>query len=323
MKVKKVNRERSRGSITTSRAIIAMTLLLIVGFASGYHVNTLFSSQTVVWKEDSAWRTESISISGSTTVLPIANACAIAFMNKYPGTSITVTGGGSGRGYSEVIDGVVDIGMASRPPKQKEINDAKKKGVALWLYPIALDAVCVVIHPSVNETLKLTLQEVGKIFAGIYTRWSDVDPSLPDKPIYVVVREPGSGTRGTFEEYVMEPYGYSVTDAAHVRPSNPAVRTTIETTPYSIGYVGFGFVTSKMVVVALAEEEGEPYIYPSIESIASFKYPISRYLYLVTSTRPESGSLTDRFIDFILSPEGQEIVEEQGFLKLPRYPAGV
>jgi len=318
-----VNGEKLRRNISTSRAIIAMALLFIAGFASGYYMNPLLSPPTVVWEEDIAWRTESIRISGSTTVLPIANACAIAFMNKYPRTSITVTGGGSGRGYSEVIDRVVDIGMASRPPKQKEINDAKKKGVALWLYPIALDAVCVVVHPSVNETLKLTLQEVGKIFAGIYTRWSDVNPSLPDEPIYVVVREPSSGTRGTFEEYVMEPYGYSVTDAVHVRPSNPAVRTTIETTPYSIGYVGLGFVTSKMVVVALAEEEGEPYIYPSIESIASFKYPISRYLYLVTNTRPKSGSLADRFIDFILSPEGQEIVEEQGFLKLPKYPVGV
>ena len=318
-----MNRERLHGCIPTSRAIIAMSLLLIAGFASGYYTNPLLSPPTVVWKEDSAWRTDSITISGSTTVLPIVNACAIAFMNKYTETSITVSGGGSGRGYSEVIDGVVDIGMASRPPKQKEIDDAREKAVALWLYPIALDAVCVVVHPSVNKTLKLTLQEIGKIFAGIYTKWSEVDPSLPDEPIYVVVREPGSGTRGTFEEYAMEPYGYSVTDAAHVRPSNPAVRMTIETTPYSIGYVGFGFITPNMVVVALAEEEGEPYIYPSIESIASFKYPISRYLYLVTSTRPESGSLTDRFIDFVLSPEGQEIVEEQGFLKLPRYPAGV
>ena len=314
--------KRLHGSIPTSPAIIAMSLLLIVGFASGYYMNPLLSPPTAVWEEDSAWRTESISISGSTTVLPIANACAIAFMNKYTGTSITVSGGGSGRGYSEVIDGVVDIGMASRPPKQKEIDDARKKEAALWLYPIALDAVCVVVHPSVNETLKLTLQEIAEIFAGIYTKWSQVRPSLPDEEIYVVVREPGSGTRGTFEEHVMKPYGYKVTDEAHVLPSNPAVRTTIETTPYSIGYVGFGFITPNMVVVALAEEEGKPYIHPTIESIASFRYPISRHLYLVTRARPESGSLTDRFIDFILSPEGQEIVEEQGFLKLPKYPPG-
>lgn len=312
----------SRGGISTSWAIVGMTLLLIIGFVSGYYVNSLLSPPVMVWEEDSAWRTDSISISGSTTVLPIVNACAIAFMSKYPGTSITVTGGGSGRGYSEVIGGVVDIGMASRLPKQKEIDDAKAKNVALWLYPIALDAVCVVVHPSVNETLKLTLQEVGKIFAGIYTRWSEVDPSLPDEPIYVIVREPGSGTRGTFEEYVMEPYGYSVTDVAHVQPSNPAVRKMIETTPYSIGYIGFGFITPNMVVVALAEKEDGPYIYPTLESIASFKYPISRYLYLVTRVRPESGSLIDRFIDFILSEEGQEIVEKQGFLKLPRYPMG-
>jgi len=315
-----MNSRKLHGSISTLHAVIGMLLLLIIGFASGHYTYPMMTPLSTEFEEDIAWRTDSISISGSTTVLPIIEACAIAFMNNYPETSITVTGGGSGRGYSEVIDGVVDIGMASRLPKKIEIDAAKAKGVALWLYPIALDAVCVVVHPSVNETLSLTLQEVGKIFAGIYTRWSEVKSGLPDEPIYVVVREPGSGTRGTFEDYVMEPYSYTVTDAAHVQPSNPAVRTTIENTPYSIGYIGFGFITQKMVVVALAKSEGEPYIYPSIESIGSFKYPISRYLYLVTAVRPESGSLTDRFIDFVLSSEGQAIVEGKGFLKLPEYP---
>jgi len=107
---------------------MAMGLLFIVGFAGGYYANPLLSPPTVIWEEDSTWRTDSISISGSTTVLPIVNACAIAFMNKYAGTSITVSGGGSGRGYSEVIDNIVDIGMASRHPKQKEIDDAREKG---------------------------------------------------------------------------------------------------------------------------------------------------------------------------------------------------
>lgn len=309
-----------KSGISTLSATMGMIVLLVVGFVAGYYANTAFSPTTQAFEEDSAWRTDSISISGSTTVLPIADACAVAFMNKYSGTTITVSGGGSGRGYAEVIDGVVDIGMASRPPKQKEIDDAKAKGVALWPHPIALDAVCVVVHPSVNDSLKLTLQEVGKIFAGIYARWSEVKLGLPDQPIFVVVREPGSGTRGTFEEYVMEPWGYSVTDAANVRPSNPAVRTTIEDTPYSIGYVGHGFLSDKMVTVALAEEEDKPYVYPTVDNIASFRYPISRYLYMVTSSQPLSGSLTDRFIDFALSSEGQEIVETQGFLQLPKYP---
>jgi len=300
---------------------ILSALMFIIGLSVGaFCITPIQQSNSQSFPEDSAWRTDSISISGSTTVLPIAEACAKAFMNKYPGTTITVQGGGSGQGYSQVIDGVVDIGDASRPPKQAEIDNAKSKGVALWLHPIALDAVCVVVNPSVASSLNLTLQEVGKIFAGIYTTWNQVKPDLPNQPIYVVVREPGSGTRGTFEEYAMDPWNYEVTDAAHVQQSNPNVKTTVENTPYSIGYVGYGFLSDKIVAVALATEEGQPYYLPTLANIASFKYPISRYLYMVTTSQPASGTLTDRFIDFVLSSEGQSIVEEQGFLKLPEYP---
>ncbi|MDW8049406.1 MAG: phosphate ABC transporter substrate-binding protein [Nitrososphaerota archaeon] len=298
-------------------SIGAMIIFLIVGLIAGYYIGASTTATPQELLEDSAWRTSKITLSGSTTVLPIANACAIAFMNKYNATTITVQGGGSGVGYSNVIDGVVDIGMASREPKKTEIDNARNKSVDLWLHPIALDAVCVVVHPSVSSSLNLTLQEVGKIFAGIYTYWDEVRPGLPHKEIVVVVREPGSGTRGTFEEYTMQPWKYNVTAKASVQPSNPAVRNKVETTPYSIGYVSYGFLSQQMVPVALAKEYGKPYVYPTIESIASGEFPISRYLYFVTNGQPPSGSLADRFIDFVKSSEGQRIVEECGYLMLP------
>lgn len=320
-----MNRKMGQG-ISTRVAIVGMTLLLVIGVVMGYYIGIMHvSAGTNIpqnFGEDSAWRTASITISGSTAVLPIVNASAIEMMKKYPGITITVRGGGSGVGYSSIIDGVVDIGMASREPKAKEIKDAKSKGVDLWLHPIALDTICVVVHPSVANSsypLRLTLQEVGKIFAGITRYWNDVDPRLPHKEIVVFVREPGSGTRGTFEEYTMRPWRYNVTARAMVRPSNPAVRETVEATPYSIGYVGFGFLSDKMHVVALAKEPGKPYVYPTIDSIAKGEYPISRFLYLVTNGRPKSGSLSDRFIDFMLSEEGQRIVENMGYLKLPYF----
>ncbi|MCX8176689.1 MAG: phosphate ABC transporter substrate-binding protein [Candidatus Bathyarchaeota archaeon] len=306
-------------------AIAGMVSLLIIGLVAGYYINAITQQKSNTnypqeFGEDIAWRTSSITLSGSTTVLPIANACAVALMNKHPGITITVQGGGSGVGYSNVIDGVVDVGMASREPKTSEIEGAKSKGVDLWLHPIALDAVCVVVHPSVANSsypLSLTLQEVGKIFAGIYKYWDEVKPGLPHKEIVVVVREPGSGTRGTFEEYTMHPWKYNVTARASVQPSNPAVKNKVETTPYSIGYIGFSFISEKMHVVALAKEAGKPHVYPTVNSIAKGEYPISRYMYLVTNGQPKSGSLADRFIDFVRSKEGQQIVEANGFLKLP------
>ena len=297
--------------------------VFIIGLLIGMGIGTWVASPltTVEVPEDSAWRTESIRVIGSTTVLPIANAAAIAFMQKYPGVDIRVEGGGSGHGYASLIDGACDIAMASRKPKLKEIADAKERNVSLILHEIAVDAVVIIVNPSVSTVpLNLTLEQVAKIFNGTYTKWSEVDPSLPDKKIIVFNREAGSGTRGTFEEHVMEPFGLTITPDAQEVPSNPAMRESVRNTQYSIGYVGLGFVTEDVVTVNLAVSENETYYEPTPENIYAGKYPISRYLYLVTNGWPESGSLVDRFIDFIRSPEGQGIVEDQEFLALPKYP---
>jgi phosphate transport system substrate-binding protein len=316
-----MNRKEKSG-ISTTMAVIGMIFLLIVGFAAGYYINTS-SAPSGGNSEDSAWRAQSITLSGSTTVLPIANASAVAFMNQYTGTTVTVSGGGTGVGYSNIIDDVVDIGMASREPKQTEIDGAKNKGQALWLYPIALDAVCVVVNPSVansSHPLNLTLQEAGKIFAGMYAYWDEVAAGLPHQQIFVVVREPGSGTRGTFEEFTMAPWHYNVTTAANTRSSNPEIVTAVSGTPYAIGYVGFGFLAENMYTVPIYSASQGATILPTTTTVASRTYPMSRYLYLAANSRPQSGSLTERFIDFVLSPDGQAIVEQKGFLKLPEYP---
>jgi phosphate transport system substrate-binding protein len=311
--VKTLVRKSNKG-ISTMIALIGMIALLIVGLGIGYYLNSGTTENSGdEFPEDSTWRTGAINLAGSTTVLPVANASAIAFMNKYTSATVTVQGGGSGTGYASAIDGTVDIGMASRGPKQKEIDAG-----TLWLHPLALDAVCVVVNPSVGSSVELTLEEVAKIFAGEYTNWNDVSDSFPDAAIYVVVRESGSGTRGTFEEYTIDEYGLEIDSTiVHEQPSNPAVRTAVSSTQYSIGYVGFGFLTSDMVAVSLAAEEGGEYVPATLENIASGSYPISRFLYFVTSSPVESGSLADRFISFVLSEEGQAIVEDEGFLRLP------
>jgi phosphate transport system substrate-binding protein len=161
---------------------------------------------------------------------------------------------------------------------------------------------------------------IGQIFSGEITRWNQIDSSLPDEEIFVAVREPGSGTRGTFEEFTMDPWDYQVTTAANARQSNPEVVTTVSDIEYSIGYVGFGFLNDDMHTVSVYSESAGDLILPTTATIADQSYPMSRYLYLVTNEMPESGSLTDRFIDYIYSPAGQTIVEQNGFLKLPEYP---
>ena len=196
---------KSNKGISTTIALIGMVALLVIGLGIGYMMNSGQTGTTAEFPEDSEWRTGSISLAGSTTVLPVADEAAKAFMNKYAGTTVTVQGGGSGTGYASAIDGTVDIGMGSRGPKQTEIDAG-----TLWLHPLALDAVCVVVNPSVGSNIELTLEEVAKIFAGEYIRWNEIDSSLPDAEIYVVVRESGSGTRGTFEEYTVDEFDLTV-----------------------------------------------------------------------------------------------------------------
>ena len=304
---------KSNKGMSTMIALIGMIALLVVGFAAGSALNSGTSGPSGDYPEDSEWRTDSISLAGSTTVLPVADTAAIAFMNMYTGATVTVQGGGSGTGYASALDGTVDIGMASRGPKQTEIDSGD-----LWLTPLALDAVCVVVNPSVGSNIELTLEEVAMIFAGEYTNWNQVDSSFPDAEIYVVVRESGSGTRGTFEEYTIDEYDLEIDSTmVHEQPSNPAVRTAVKDTAYSIGYVGFGFLTNDVVAVSLAPEEGSAYVPATLENIQNGLYPISRLLYFVTSNPVESGSLTDRFISFVLSEDGQDIVVDEGFLRLP------
>ena len=305
---------KSTKGISTTIALIGMIALLVVGFAAGTVLNSGTTELSTEFPEDSEWRTGTLNLAGSTTVLPVAETAALDFMNTYSGTTVTVQGGGSGTGYASAIDGTVDVGMASRGPKQKEIDS----GTDIWLHPIALDAVVVAVNPSVADSLDLTLEQVAKIFAGEYTNWNQVDSSLPDAEIYVVVRESGSGTRGTFEEYTIDEFDLTIDSTkVHEQSSNPAVLNAVKNTENSIGYIGFGFLTDDVVPVSLAVEEGADYVPATLENIQGGTYAISRLLYLVTSSPVESGSLAERFIDFILSSEGQAIVTSEGFLMLP------
>jgi phosphate transport system substrate-binding protein len=111
---------KSNKGISTMIALIGMVALLIIGLAAGFYLNSGETGTSAEFPEDSAWRTASISLAGSTTVLPIADTAAIAFMNMYSGTTVTVQGGGSGTGYASAIDRAVDIGMGSRGPKQTD-----------------------------------------------------------------------------------------------------------------------------------------------------------------------------------------------------------
>jgi len=232
---------------------------------------------------------------GSTTVQPLAEKLAAAFKEKNPDITVTIQGGGSGVGIKSAADGTVDIGAASR-----ELNPDEPK---LVKHLLARDGIALVVHPS-NSVTGLTKDQIVQIFAGEITDWSEVGGS--NGTITVIAREEGSGTRGAFEEMVM---GKTlITDKAILQPSNGALRTSMSTTPLAIGFLSLGYVDSTVKALTV---DG---VAPTPENCKSGKYPIVRPLYFLTKEQP-TGSVK-AFIDFCTSSEGQEIVQDEGFLSI-------
>lgn len=242
-------------------------------------------------------------VKGSTTVLPIAQSCAEVFMEENPAISISVQGGGSGVGIASLIDGTCNIATASRPIKEKEIATAQEKGVNPVETVIARDAIVLVVHPS-NALAGLTLAEIKAIYTGKVSNWSEVGGA--DQEIIVVSRDSASGTFETFNELALE--GEKVRADALLQASNAAVVTTVANTPGAIGYVGLGYVSKEIKALTVDE------VIPSKETVNAGDYPLARSLFMYTDGKPEGA--VKKFIDFVLSAEGQKLVEENGYISL-------
>ncbi len=241
-----------------------------------------------------------ISVAGSTTVQPLAEKLAEAFKAKNPGVQIDIQGGGSSVGVKSAGEGTVDIGTASREVKPEELQ----KYPDLKVFTIAQDGIAIVTHPEVPVS-NLTKSQVRDIFAGKITNWKDVGG--PDKPIIVISREEGSGTRSAFEELVM---GKDVVifDKAILQASNGAVRTTVSTTPNSIGYLSFGYLDQSVKTLSIEGVEATE------ANAASGKYPVVRPLVMLTKGEPTG--VVKAWLDYILGAEGQALVSKEGYIKV-------
>lgn len=240
---------------------------------------------------------------GSTTVLPICQAVAEEFMNRNKGVDISVRGGGSGVGIVSLIDGTCDIANASRPMKDSELQKAAGRGKSPKAHVIAMDGIAVIVHKS-NPVNVLTKKQIKDIFTGKISNWAEVGG--PDMKIVVISRDSASGTFEAFGELALDKE--KVRSDALMEMSNGKVVAVVEKTPGAIGYVGIGFVSDKVKAI---EVDG---IKCTKENVLSGKYPLSRPLFMYTNGNP-SGVVKD-FIDFLLSPDGQKIVETSGYVPL-------
>ncbi|BBJ28108.1 PstS family phosphate ABC transporter substrate-binding protein [Athalassotoga saccharophila] len=246
-----------------------------------------------------------IAIVGSTTVLPIAQQWAQAYMKMNPDVNISVVGNGSGNGIKALLDGVADIADSSRWMSDTEIKSAVSKGLFPFPIVVAYDAIAPIVN-SDNPVRNLTLDQLQQIYSGKITNWSQVGG--PDMPIVVVTRDNSSGTFEVWAERVMR--GMLVKPEALTVASNAEVVRAVASNKRAIGYVGLAYLESGSNISEVAISGMKA----NVEAARSGAYPLARPLFMIVNGIPSNQIA--KFINFGLSPAGQKIVAEVGFVPI-------
>jgi phosphate transport system substrate-binding protein len=244
---------------------------------------------------------ENIIVNGSTTVLPISQATAEAYMKKNPDVTLSISGGGSGNGIKALIDKTTQIANSSRPMKKEEEQLAASKGVKPVSHTVAIDALPPIVHPT-NPVNDLTLEQLSLIYQGKITNWKELGGK--DMKIIVISRDTSSGTYESWQEKIL--HKEKVTPRAQLQASSGAVVQAVSKNRYAIGYVGIGYLNKSVKAVTVNGIEA------TAKNALEGKYPIARPLYMFTNGQP-TGAVADYF-KFVLSAEGQNIVKKQGFV---------
>ena len=244
---------------------------------------------------------EDLRIDGSTTVLPIVQTAVEVFMKKSPDIKVFLTGSGSGTGIKALIDGTTNIATSSREAKDNEITNGKAKGVTLEAHRIAFDGIVPIVHPS-NKLSDITTEQLRDIYNGKIKVWKDLGG--PDRPIAVVSRDTSSGTYEVWEDKVLKK---DRTDAILVASNGQAVQT-VARNRVALGYIGIGYADKSVKVLKVNGKTATE------ESVRDFSWPIARPLLMYTNGKPTGAAA--KFIDFMLSPEGQKIVREVKYVSL-------
>ena len=243
-------------------------------------------------------------IKGSTTVLPIAQKVAEAYMKQNPDVKISISGGGSGNGMKALIDGSTDIADSSRFIKPKEVSLAVGKGVYPVPFAVAYDCIVPVVHPS-NPVTNITMDQLKAIYKGEIKNWKEVGG--PDRPIVVVSRDTSSGTYEVWHKKVMKKE--RVFPGALLQASNGAVAQAVSKNKNTIGYISLGYLDKGIKALMVNQITG------SEETTLNGTYPVSRPLYMFTKGWPKGDTLN--FINFVLNPEkGQKYVRDAKYVPL-------
>jgi len=234
-----------------------------------------------------------ITVAGSTSVEPFAELLAEEYMSRHPESHIYVQGGGSTAGIEAAITGAANIGMSSR----NLIGDEKK----LYSVTVAKDAIAIIVNPR-NPIQDLPLEQIRQVFSGKIRNWKEFGG--PFHPIVLVTREEGSGTRESFQKFVMGKEDISL--EALVQDSNGAVRQVVASNHHAIGYISLGLVNKQVKALKISGVE------PNLTDVDSGKYTLVRPFLFVFKEEPTGEAKS--FLEFVLSPLAQKLLLKEGLV---------
>ena len=247
-----------------------------------------------------------VTIKGSDTMVILAQRWAESYMKTHPEASIQVTGGGSGVGISALINGTTDICNSSRPMKSSEREKLKQRYASLGVeIKAARDGLSVYLDDA-NPVSELTIAQIKAIYLGQITNWKDVGGQ--DEKIVLYGRENSSGTYVYFRDVVLGGQDFSA--MMQTLPGTAAVVNAVSKDKSGIGFGGAAYAKG-IKLVKVKKDAATPGYEPTQENIKAGVYPITRFLYMYTKSRPEGA--IKAFIDWTLSPEGQKVVADVGY----------
>jgi phosphate transport system substrate-binding protein len=247
-----------------------------------------------------------VTVKGSDTMVILAQSWAEHFMQANPGATIQVTGGGSGVGIAALINGGTDICQASRPMKEVEKKQVfNRQGQNAKEIPVALDGVGIYVSNS-NSLKSISMKQLKSIFTGMVTNWRELGGK--DARIVVYGRENSSGTYMFVKEHVLANEDFA--KDVQTLPGTGAIVNAISKDPASIGYGGIAYASGIRVLPVSRDEKSAPET-PTLETVKSGVYPLSRNLFFYTIGEPTGNVKT--FIDWVLGSEGQKLCEAVGY----------
>lgn len=259
----------------------------------------------------SCTKKQAVNIAGSTTILPIISIAAEEFRKNNPDLNIIVNDGGSGVGVNQLGEGKVDIGMVSRELTQEEINTYPN--VQFNSISIGKDAVVPVISSEIymSGVTALSLEDIAKIYRGEIRNWNELGG--PNKEILVIDKEASRGTRHVFMEIVLGDKEAVAAGADLVLGSNNEEQTALVQSDAAIGMLSNAWLNEDVKGLNIKMRDGT-IIEPSLKNIIDNKFPITRDLLIITNGKPSGAS--KNFIEYLLSSEGQKIVEDAGYVRI-------